>query len=192
MPNHRIGRLKGRFTVSWQEDGKRRRYRLDARTRKAAEAEAVDVIRREIAAPLQTTVAELWEAYRNEKRGRRVAVAMGHEWKAVGPHFGHLRPDQISVDVCRRYTDARRAASKHNGTIWTELGHLRTVLRWAYGEKAPAVERPAKPAPKDRYLTRAEIDCLLATHMATHIKLAILLMLSTAGRVGAILDLEWT
>jgi integrase len=192
MPDYRIGRLNGKFVVSWWVDGKRRRYRLDAQSRKEAEAEAIDVIRKEVAKPSQTTVADLWEAYRSEKNGRRVAVAMGFEWKAMGPHFGHLRPDQISVDVCRSYTDLRRRAGKHNGTIWTELGHLRTVLRWALAEAAPRVERPAKPAPKERYLTHAEIDKLLAAPMAHHIKLAILLMLGTAGRVGAILELKWS
>ena len=192
MPDYRIGRLKGRYVVSWwADDGKRRRYRLEARDRKAAESEAVDVIRSKRAAKPTVTIADLWEGYRREKDGRRVAVAMGHEWKAMGPHFGHLRPDQITVDTSRSYRDRRLAQGKHEGTIWTELGHLRTVLRWAYGERAPRIERPAKPAPKERYLTHAEIERLYATPMAAHIKLAIMLMLSTAGRVGAILDLTW-
>ncbi len=192
MPNeYRIGRLNGRFVVSWWQDGKRRRYRLDALSQKDAEREAIDVIRREVTTAAGTTIADLWAAYRKEKDGRRVAVAMGHEWKAMGPHFGHYRPDQITTDLCRAYVAKRKAAGKHDGTIWTELGHLRTVLRWALGDKAPPVERPAKPAPKERYLTRPEIERLLAAPMAHHIKLAILLMLSTAGRVGAILDLTW-
>ncbi len=50
---------------------------------------------------------------------------------------------------------------------------------------------PPKPAPKDRYLTRAEIDQLLAAPAEPHIRLAILLMLSTAARVTAILELTW-
>lgn len=53
------------------------------------------------------------------------------------------------------------------------------------------MERPPKPRPKDRYLTHAEIAKLLDAQMAHHIRLAILLMLSTAGRVGAILELTW-
>jgi integrase len=71
------------------------------------------------------------------------------------------------------------------------LGHLRTVLRWAYGDQAPKIERPAKPAPKERYLTHAEIERLLAAPAAPHIKLAIHLMLATGARVGAILELTW-
>jgi integrase len=202
MPDYSIGRLNGRFVVSWWDDGRRRRYRLAARSIKEAEAEAIDVARRARVKVAGDTIADLWEAYRAEKSGRRIADAMKHEWKALGPHFGHLRPDQVTVDHCRAYTARRRLQTPrgkttptHDGTIWTELGHLRTVFVWAHRAKkishAPAVERPAKPDPKDRYLTRGEIDKLLAAPAEPHIRLAILLMLSTAGRVGAILDLTW-
>lgn len=195
MPDYRLGRLNGRYVVTWWQDGKRRRYRLDAGKEADARREAIDRIRREREAPPGATVEALWEAYRKEKDGRRVAVAMKHEWKAVGPHFGHLRPDQVTTALCRDYARKRRKAKKHDGTIWTELGHLRTVFTWAHARRlidhAPAVERPPKPAPKDRWLTGAEIDRLLAAPMAHHIKLAILLMLSTAARIGAILELRW-
>lgn len=196
MPEYRIGKLKGRFVVSWWgDDGKRRRYRLDAPTRTAAEGEAADVIRRERAKAAGSTNDELWELYRREKTGRRVAEAMKFEWRKMKPFFGALRPDQTTIDLCRAYAEARRAMGAQNGTIWTELGHLRTVFIWAHARRliayAPAVERPPKPAPKDRWLTTAEIGRLLDAPKAHHIQLAILLMLSTAGRVGAILELEW-
>jgi len=201
MPNeYRIGRLNGRYVVTWWVDGKRRRHRLDAQSRKEAEAEAIDVIRRETVKPNTVTVADLWEAYRKEKDGRRVAVAMKFDWVALAPYFGHLTKEQITVDVCRAYVASRKATlikrhgkdvPIHDGTIWTELGHLRTVLRWAYGEAAPKIERPAKPAPKDRWLTREEAERLIEAASAPHIKLAIMLMLGTAGRVGAILELTW-
>jgi len=203
MPDYTIGRLNGRFVVSWWVDGKRRRYRLAADARGDAEREAIDVIRREREAPPGSTVEALWEAYRREKEGRRVATAMRHEWKALGPHFGHLRPDQVTIDTCRAYIAKRRKqapkgkpkARVHDGTIWTELGHLRTVFVWAHSRRliafAPPVERPPKPAPKGRWLTHAEIHKLLAAPMAHHVRLAILLMLSTAARVGAVLELRW-
>lgn len=201
-----IGRLKGRFVVSWWEDGKRRRYRLEASDRKAAESEAVALYRRETANASDTTVKSLWDAYRKEKAGRRVAEAMRREWKAVGPYFGELRPEDIDVDVCRGYTKMRRETMAYrgkntepraiqDGTIWTELGHLRTVLIWAHKRRlisfAPEIERPAKPAPKERWLTEGEIETFLDAPAAPHIDLACRLMLSTAARVGAILDLKW-
>jgi integrase len=197
MPDYRIGRLKGRYVVTWWEDGKRRRHRLDASTIADAKREALDKIRRTTKPTGRLTIADLWEMYRKEKEGRRVAVAMGHEWKALGPYFGHLRPDQITIPMVRAYTEMRRRAGKHDGTIWTELGHLRTVFRWAGPDghrliaHSPRIERPAKPAPRERYLTHAEIERLLAAPMAHHIKLAVLVMLSTAARIGAVLELSW-
>ncbi|MCL5777884.1 site-specific integrase [Limibaculum sp. FT325] len=122
---------------------------------------------------------------------------MKHESTAVLGHFGHLRPDQITDQLCRDYTRMRRQAGKKDGTIWTELGHLRTALVWASRpprrmiDEAPYIERPQKPAPKERWLTTQEIGQLLDAPMAHHIRLAILLMLGTAGRVTAILELTW-
>src|SRR3972149_4937818 len=53
------------------------------------------------------------------------------------------------------------------------------------------IERPAKPAPKDRWLNDSEVSKLLAVDTAPHIKLAIVLMLATAARVTAALELTW-
>ena len=58
-------------------------------------------------------------------------------------------------------------------------------------ESAPHIWRPEKPAPKERYLSRDEIQRLLDSASAPHVKLAIILLLGTAGRVGAVLELEW-
>jgi integrase len=196
MPDeYRIGRLKGKFVVSWWEHDKRRRYRLEAQSRKEAEGEALDVIRRETVKTEKITVRTLWALYRKEKEGRRVADAMKSEEGVILPSFGDLKPDQIGIDTCRAYVRAQRKAKRKDGTIWTELGHLRTVLVWAVKRKlipfAPEIERPAKPAPKDRWLTDAEITKLLAVDCAPHIKLSIEIMLATACRVGALTELTW-
>lgn len=192
---YHIGRLDGGFCVSWWEGGKRRRYRLTAQSRKEAESEAIDVVRRETVKRKAPTVETLWDLYRQEKSGRRVAAAMKSEWGVIGPHFGHLRFDQIGIDTCRAYVRAQRKAKRKDGTIWTELGHLRTVLVWAAKRQltafAPEIERPAKPASKDRWLNDSEITKLLTVDCAPHIRLAIQLMLATAGRVTAVLELEW-
>ncbi len=195
MPDFRIGRLNGRFTVSWWEGGKRRRYRLDALTPKTAEAEALDIIRRETLPTGSATVADLWAAYRQHLGTRPAAVTLGYTGKAVLPHFGALRHDQVAVDHCRSYSAKRKRAGIKVGSVWTELGHLRSCLTWAAKVRliphAPHIERPQKPAPVDRYLTRPEIDRLLATEAVPHIRLAVLLLLTTAGRIGAVLELTW-
>lgn len=197
MPaEYRIGRLNGRFVVTWWgDDGKRRRHRLAAQSRTEAEGEALNLIRANRAKVAGQTIGELWEMYREDKEGRRIADAMAFEWKAMQPFFGNLRPDQTSTELFRNYAKVRRGMGKGEGTIWTELGHLRTVFIWAANRRliayAPPVERPQKPAPKSRWLTDAEIAKLLTADAEHHIKLAILLMLGTAGRVSAILELTW-
>ena len=195
MPEYRIGRLKGRFVVTWDDGGTRRRYRLDALTAKDAERQALDLIRAKTLPTESVTVADLWQAYRDHLGDRPAAKTLGYTGLAILPHFGHLRPSQITIQQSRDYTAARTKAGRKKGSVWTELGHLRSCLMWAqkigWIDRAPYIERPQKPAPKDRYLTHAEIDRLLAADCAPHIRVAILLMLTTAGRVGAILDLTW-
>lgn len=192
----RIGRLNGKFVVTWiDEDGSRRRYRLASTDIKSAEAEGRDVFRRESARPSGHLINDLFGLYRAEKAGRPIAETVGYTGKALLAHFGQMRPDQITVDDCRGYTAARLAQMKSKGTIWTELGHLRIVCRWAEKSgliaRVPNIELPQKPAPKERYLTDPEISRLMAADAEPHIRLAILLMLTTAARVGAVLDLTW-
>lgn len=192
----RVGRLNGRYVATWVEpDGTRRRYRLKAESRKAAEAESRDIFRRENTRPAGHVMSDLMALYRAEKDGRAIAETMGYTGKALMATFGEMRPDQITVDDCRGYSASRAASGISTGSIWTELGHLRIVCRWAakHGmiERAPFIELPQKPAPRDRYLTDPEIHRLLQADAEPHVRLAIMLMLATAGRVTAILELTW-
>lgn len=120
---------------------------------------------------------------------------MQHTWKAIRTRFAAIMGHAVSVDDCRAYADDRRKAGISEGSIHTELGHLRTVLRWAEQrrliDRAPHIERPPKPEPKDRYLTRDEAARLLAGCNAAHVRLAILLMISTGSRNAAALELTW-
>lgn len=196
MQEYSIGRLNGRFVVVWyEEDGRRRRYRLEAETLERAEAQARDILLAETAGKGDLTVEKIWKSYSETVAGRPVHESMEYTGRSVLPWFGALRPDQISVQDCRAYVSARRQAGIRNGTIWTQLGKLRTCLNWAEKigliERAPYIERPSKPAPKERYLTRQEAARLLAVECAPHIKLATRLMLSTAARVTAVLELTW-
>lgn len=195
MPEHRIGRLNGRFVVTWNEEGKRRRVRLAAKTAREAEAEARRIVAAAQSLAPGLTVADIWKKYRTETDGRPVAQNL--DWRAniILPVFGDMTPDQITLADCRTHIAERRAQGRADGTIWTELGLLRNALNWAVKrgliERAPHIERPSKPAPRDRYLTHAEISKLMDAPCEPHIRLAILIMLATAARVTAVLELTW-
>ena len=195
MSDISIGRFRGGFCAYWWQDGKRKRYQLKASTRTAAEAEAIDVYRAKTYKAATVTVADIWEAYHAHLGDRPAAATIKSTGKAVLAHFGAYRPDQIDMALCRAYVTKRFKDGRKQGTIHTELGHLRSALTFAKKvriiDRAPHIERPAKPMPKERFLTRQEIAKLRDSARAPHIKLAIDLMLSTAGRVGAILDLTW-
>ena len=196
MRDYRIGRLKGRFVVMWNDDGgSRRRYRLEAHTQKDAEREARDLILRQTAPAKGLLVSQLWAAYQEEVAGRRQEAKLAQTGKNVLPVFGHLSPDQVSIEDCRRFIATRRQAGRKDATIRTELGCLRTALTWAVEAKlirnAPRIEMPQTPPPRERYLDRDEVARLLAASGDPHIRLAMLLMLTTAGRIGALLELTW-
>lgn len=191
---YRIGRLRGGFAVTWTEDGRRRRYRLEARDPKSAEAEALRVIRREVAAGPTLTVGRIWDLYVEDRAGRRIAHTMRY-MRRTRDAFAALTPDQITARQCRDYAAARRADGLGDGSIWTELGNLQIALNWAVKtglcKTRVHIERPSKPAPRERWLDHDEIRTLLDSATTPHIRLAAILMLTTAGRVGAVLDLTW-
>ena len=133
MPAISIGRLRGGYCVYWDDEatGKRKRYQLAARTRAEAEAESRDRYLKETAAPSGATVTQIWAAYIVHLGSKPTAKTMAHTGKAVLAHFGAFRPDQITVADCRDYMAQRMAAGRKVGSVHTELGHLRSALRWA-------------------------------------------------------------
>lgn len=191
----KIGRLRGGFCVSWYVDGKRRRYQLNARTRKEAEAEALDVYAQHNRPTKAHTVADIWRAYQVSLGARPTAKTMDYTGLAVLDHFGHLRPDQIDQAACLRYDERRRSQGVSQGSVHTELGHLRSALRYArrvgHTESDIHIWRPAKPEKDKRILDAGEARRLIESAHDPHIRLAVILLLGTAGRVGAVLDLEW-
>ncbi|MGE8105180.1 tyrosine-type recombinase/integrase [Allorhizobium sp. NPDC080224] len=195
MPDWRLTRLRGEFCVTWDEaDGVRRRYRLGTSDPKEAARLAASRYA-ELTRPRGTTIADLWKAYTIDREGRAVLGTMKFTWKALEDRFGQMEGSALTVIDCREHTAERRKAGIQDGTIHTELGHLRTVLVWAEKNglinRAPHVERPAKPDPKEGYLKREEVARLIAGAKVPHIKLAIMVMIGTGARNAAALELTW-
>jgi len=68
---------------------------------------------------------------------------------------------------------------------------LRACLRWRYGNEAPVIWIPPASKPRDNWLTKDHARILVDAAETPHIKLFIILGLSTGARAGAILDLTW-
>lgn len=145
------------------------------------------------------TVSQLWDAYaRGQLAGSPAEETSGYSWKALEPIFGELYISQVPAAV-PAYIEARRQTVQ-DSTIRRELVALRACLNWcADGSKRPAlIDRtpsfalPEAAEPRDRWLTRAEIEKLFAAcETMPRAKLFLHLALETAGRKEAILDLTW-
>lgn len=117
----------------------------------------------------------------------------------VGYHIGSLlkfwsgkRAADVSARHCRLYAIGRSSAATRR-----DLETLRAALGYwnkEYGPLSvlPSIVLPAKPEPRDRWLTRNEAARLLwAARRTEHLKRFILIGLYTGTRSGAILQLKW-
>lgn len=191
---YKLKLFRGRYYIVWTGENGSKRLSTGCKNETDAKRFLTEWLAQKDR-PQNVTVEFIWNAYCQEKNGTPAVTRMGSEWKSLKPHFGFLEPDQITVDHCRSYMRARRDLGRKDGTILTELNDLSTALHWAVKRKiidrAPHIEKPPKPPAKDRWLNEAEIQRLLNAPMWPHVKLAIQLFLSTAGRKSAILELTW-
>lgn len=194
MSGYRIGHLGEKFVLVFEQDGKRRRFRLNAKD--ASEAHRIAPgIYADLTRPRGKKVQDLWKAYVQDKEGRAVIDTMVHTWKALRDRFGTMDAEAITIADCREHMKERRAKSIADGTLLTELGHLRMVLKWAEKnrliDRAPHIERPSKPNPSERYLTRQQARALRDASTVPHVKLFIVLAQTTGARSAALLQLTW-
>lgn len=194
MREYRLVLYRGKWVVTYRDGSKTKR--VSCRTSNRAEAESVKPrLIAELEKPADTKVATLWEKYRDGKDGRRIAESMGFTWRKLKDVFGDLETEAVTPEKCREYIAKRRKDGKKDGTIWTELNHLRIVMNWAIKERlistTPCVETPPQPAPLDRHLERDEFQRLWDGCSAPHMQIALNLMIATAARIEAILELTW-
>ena len=195
----RLGQLKGQAVAVWYEDGKRRRYRLDAFNETSARSALNQFVARYrlvTAVDNQPTIEEIFDAYLidREQDGKRIAP-MHDSWRALSPYFAERTPRSITVEDCRSYAKMRFDAGRAPSTVWTELGRLRTAINWAHKrgliDSAPYIWMPQKSPPRDRVLSEDEFVLLLDACQSHHLHLFCILALATAGRTTAILELTW-
>ena len=143
------------------------------------------------------TVAEALDLYGRERAPHvadpaRIAYAID----ALLPILGDLPIADISGAVCRRY---QRQRNRKPGTVRKELGTLQAAINHCYAEgylTAPRkVTLPAKPPPRDRWLTRDEASRLIwaayRNPKAKHLARFILIALYTGTRSSAIMGLRF-
>jgi len=141
------------------------------------------------------TVEYAWQGKRESLGFRPSTSSMDYIWKAIGPFFGSRPADMIPEELCNAYIEQRRDGGVQDGTIRLELSKLRASLKWAEKKaliaKAPFIWMPAAADPRDVRLTREQAARFIAACEAPHIKLFVVLALTTGARKEALLDLTW-
>ncbi|MGY3436827.1 MULTISPECIES: tyrosine-type recombinase/integrase [unclassified Marinovum] len=204
MQPFRIGKYRGGLAVTFNSsDGTRHRYSLKAKNKKDATPEAVEIVTEFFKkAPTEITTDEICAAYRKSLGDRPTAKRLT-ENQAFRKFFGPFKPHQITEELVLSYQKSRvhvrTGEPVSDETLWTELGSLRDAFNYARKRKmisvedVPYIPRPSKPAPRDKPLSRPEVAKLLqASQSVPHLYIALLLLLGTAGRLLAVLELDWS
>jgi integrase len=189
MSDWRIKLYRGKYAAVRSRNGKTERVSLGTSDRGEALRELADRTRQ---AP-GDTVGDLVGGYLDDKDKTAIRnEGMRGAWKNSRPHFAHLRPDQITREVCRAYVAERRKLGRKDATIRKEIEVVRAGLNFHKRGAEAIFELPRQPPANDRFLTRHEARLLArAARSVPHIRAFIVLSLSTAARSSALLELTW-
>lgn len=192
MSEYRLVKHRGRFSLAYSDPERGRvRVALGTPDRGLAESRARELWRAR-SRPPGDKVADIWAEYVAEKKRDNVVVDPSEStWKILRPSFGHKIARSITREDCREHYQKRKRAGRSDSTIRKELEMLRAALRLRYGAQAPAIWMPPPSRPRDRHLTREEVQKLLDKIETPHVKLFVILAVTTGARMSALLDLTW-
>jgi len=178
---------RGKYYAAWTENGKTKRTSLRTTDYPTALQRLEDYKN----SPEVDTIGGIYPLYLEDKKDLSSYPSMVEAWKSLFVFFAHLRPDQVTRILCRSYVEHRKRQGRSNGTIIKELGCVRAAINWYKPNNGAIFEMPSQPAPRERYLTKREFATLLENCASPHIRLFVILALTTAGRKSAILQLRW-
>jgi integrase len=182
---------RGKYAIAIGAGQQRRRYSLGTTDQGLARVRAEEVWRK-LNAPASERIEDLWKLYLADRRkDRKDVTRQENAWKHLQPVFGHCLGTDINKDDCRAYAQLRQRLGAAPGTVKTELEYLRACLNLRYGRGHNRVWLPAGSPPRDRYLTREEFEKLLQHVTTPHVRLFIILAITTGARMSAILELRW-
>lgn len=191
MPEYTLTKHRGKFALTYPEGGRRLRITTGTADERLAESRAREIWARRNAAASER-VADLWPLYvRDRKADGVLTERFKPVWNNLAPHFANRIGRGISREDCRAYHRDRNASGSAASSIVTELALLRACLRWRYKADAPSIWLPPTSPARDHWLTKDQVRELLDATETPHIRLFIILGVTTGARASAILDLTW-
>lgn len=146
--------------------------------------------------PERLTLTMIYDKYEANRNGKVVNFTRIKEvGRTLKPIWGDLTAGEIDEKQVERFVSIRTAMGCSNGGIRNDLGYITAALNWAVEakliDKAPKIGKPPQGRPRERWLTMEELIALIDGAMMMHVKLFIILSVTTAGRPKHILELTW-
>lgn len=185
----KLVKIKGRrkWYIAWTERRRSKVASTGTESKTGAEEYLAAFIAAQHAPPDDPTISNLLDL-RIKSRTPYVANPKNLKQfaKPLRKYFGRYRPHQITPAIQAGYISYRNGKTP---TIKRELEELRAAL--AVVEDPPKIIIPKSSPPRERFLSQAEGNSLANAAGSAHIRLFILIGLSTGARKGAILGLTW-
>lgn len=146
--------------------------------------------------PDKLMVAQALKDY-NQEHGQYTASRDQNKYyeKRILSFFERYFVSQVTQSAANAYIRQCQARKESNGTIRRDLEYLRAAINHEVREQrilyAPKFKLPSAPEPRDKILTKSEIDQLLAACKAPHLKNFIEIMRYTGQRPGVVEKLTW-
>lgn len=193
-PRYRLTRRPGKrhWEITWTEGG-RSRYKSagteDESEAQEALAQYVEDLGQDAEPTLSRLLDQRWADLKNRGKGSANVRYLHNTAKRL---IGHLQPADLTPSRVSKYMKDR---APHRTACTRELEEITAACHLAAENgiiaKAPKIKRPPKAPPRDRFLTKDQAQKLIAACESEHVKLFILLALTTGARRNAILDLTW-
>lgn len=194
-PDFKLTRHRGVFAVTYIDEKGERRRRTTGTADAVEAARFLEAYQRNLAAPKAISVSSILDHHLRALEGRASAKIAEHQAKPLRRAFGGLLPMQITREAVEAYVAGRAAQGRKPWTIRSEVALLSTALNRAEKDRLIA-ERPHIPIPaegpaRDLFLTREQFGAIMAACPSHHVKLFLLIAISTGARATAILELTW-
>lgn len=131
----------------------------------------------------------------HKEKKKKWTQSMERARKRICDLIGNLMPDQITQTMCEKIVEDRLKLGLARDTVRIEMAYLRAAVRHAAREKrikqAPFIYVPSGGEARERWMTQEEVRQLIGGAYELHVKLFIILAVTTAARPSHILGLTW-
>lgn len=195
----RLGKHRGKFCAVAGKGNDRRRIRLTAANAESAASSVreLNLKTQRLSLPERLTLRQLYKLYEEDRAQNGVVnlTRIKEVGRTLAPIWGDLAPEEITKQEVERFIKARRDVGCTNGGIRNDLAYITAALNFAVEEKlipaAPKIKKPPAGRARERFLEMDELLMLIDAAAMMHVKLFVILSVTTAGRPKHVLELTW-